>query len=99
MAEDELISRSFSWARLHKLLRPDWTPLLLIGGVALLYWLKLPSDAWFLLLALFVLLGFRRIERRLDAVQLRLAHMHDRLDALAGIEPQHHIEAELDARP
>jgi hypothetical protein len=25
--------------------------------------------------------------------------MHDRLDAIAGIEPQHHIEAELDARP
>jgi hypothetical protein len=98
MAEDEFISRSFSWARLYKLLRPDWTPLLLIGGVALLYWLKLPSDAWFLLLALFVLLGFHRIARRLDAVQLRLAVMYDRLDALAGIEPQHHIEAEADAR-
>jgi hypothetical protein len=85
--------------RLQRLSR---LPLLVAGGVALAYWqrqyLGLPSEVGFYVLALFIFLGFHHVERRLDAVQLRLAWMHDRLDKLAGIEPQHHIEAELDAR-
>jgi hypothetical protein len=72
-----------------------------VGGAALAYWqreyLGLPSGVGFYILTSLVLLGLNHIERRLKAMQLRLAWMHARLDALAGAEPEHHVEDELDA--
>jgi hypothetical protein len=35
--------------------------------------------------------------RRLKAMQMRLAWMHDRLNEVAGVEPEHHLEAEREA--
>jgi hypothetical protein len=104
---DEITARSFSWTRLRKMQRrmqwQRWTPLLIVGGTVLAYWQKeylgFPSDIGFYAVAILILLGFHHVECRLDAVQLRLASMHDRLDAIAGVEPQYHTEAEIDARP
>jgi hypothetical protein len=38
-----------------------------------------------------------RAQRRLKAMQLRLAWMHDTLDRVAGLEPKHHLETEKGA--
>ena len=75
-------------------------PLIILGGLAAGYWFRdylgLPSEAALYWVAAFVLLGFHHVDRRLKAIQFRLAEMHDRLDELAGAEPEHHVEAELD---
>ena len=54
-----------------------------------------PSEGSFYFLLATVVLCFNLIERRLKAMQLRLAEMHDTLDNLAGLEPERHVEAEL----
>jgi hypothetical protein len=45
-----------------------------------------------------VISAYHQTSRRLDAVQLRLAQMHDRLDVLTGAESENHTEAEIGAR-
>jgi hypothetical protein len=65
-------------------------PLLILGGFLVAYWLReslgLPSDTIFYYSAAFVVFSFFHLERRLKVIQFRLAWMHDRLDALAGLE-------------
>jgi hypothetical protein len=85
------------WRRWKRGIRPY----IIIGGLALAYWqrepLSLPSDIGFYALAGIMLLCFHHLECRIAAMQFRLAWMHDRLDALAGREPEHHVETELGA--
>jgi hypothetical protein len=89
--------RRLGWRRRQT----EFVPWLILAGLAVAYWqrerLMLPSGLSFYVLAAFVLLGFHRIESRLKAMQLRLAWMHDRLDAIAGLEPDDHFETELGA--
>ncbi len=81
--------------------RTEAVPLLILGGVAAAYWqrqaLSLPSELGFYYLTAILLLCFHWLQSRLKAMQVRLAWMHDHLDALAGNQPKHHVETELDA--
>jgi hypothetical protein len=66
----------------------------ILAAAAVTYWLH-PSDI--VILGAVLLLALQHIERRLNAIQLRLAWMHDQLDVLSGGEPEGHVEDELDA--
>jgi hypothetical protein len=57
--------------------------------------LGFPSEGGFYFLLATVVLCFHLLERRLKAMQLRLAEMHDTLANLAGLRPEKHLEAEL----
>jgi hypothetical protein len=87
--------RNLKWRRRKR----EVVPMLIVGGIALAYWqreyLHLPSEVTLYALAFIILMSFHWVECRLKAMQLRLARMHDRLDELAGLEPQHHVEMEL----
>jgi type II secretory pathway component PulM len=72
-----------------------------VGFIVLLlimWWLDLrPPNAAFLGVSALIVLGFLEIKRRLKAMQIRLAEMHDEIDALRGNAPQNHMLLELTA--
>ncbi|HEY8442904.1 MAG TPA: hypothetical protein VIK79_15830 [Xanthobacteraceae bacterium] len=76
-------------------LLPAGLLLLLVAAYYFRHSVGFPSEGSFYFLLATVVLCFNLIERRLKAMQLRLAEMHDRLDNLAGLEPENHVEAEL----
>jgi hypothetical protein len=74
---------------------PAGLVLLLVAAYYFRHSVGFPSEGSFYFLLATVVLCFNLIERRLKAMQLRLAEMHDRLDNLAGLQPENHVEAEL----
>ena len=72
-----------------------------VGFIVLLlimWWLDFgPPNSAFLGVGALAVLGFLEIKWRLKAMQIRLAEMHDEIDALRGNTPQNHTLLELTA--
>jgi len=86
--------------RLKKLRGYDWEPVVIIAVLVLTQWLGWANwSSPIFMLGLLICFFSRQTQRKLHAIGLQLAMMHDRLNALAGVESVDHVAQELEVQP